>query len=129
MCPHYVYIYICVYIYIYVYIRVYTHIHIWFMCEHINFEIYIYIYIYIIFWGLLSIHLSIYLLLLRVSMRHNCIRAHKVGSRGNYTVCEHASTYTLMYTRATPSLTLVSNSSQASCLSRNSTMDDSIGDS
>ena len=119
-----VYIHMCIYIYM----RGYTHIHIC-LCENMSILRFIYIYIYIIFWGLLSVHLSIYLLLLRVSVRHNCIRAHKVGSRGNYTIWEHASTYTLMYTRATPSLTLVSNSSQASCLSRNSAMDNSIGDS
>ena len=118
-----VYIHMCIYIYM----RVYTHIHIY-LC--VNMSILRFIYIYISFFGgLLSVHLSIYLLLLRVSVRHDCIRAHKVGSRGNYTICEHASTCTLMYTRATPSLTFVGNSSQASCLSRNSAMDESIGDS
>ena len=60
----------CVYIYIYTYM---------FMCKHIHFDIYKYIYIYIILGGLLSVHLSIYLVLLRVCVRQDCIRAHKVS--------------------------------------------------
>ena len=61
-------IYICVCVYIYTYM---------FMCKHIHFDIYKYI--YIILGGLLSVHLSIYLVLLRVCVRQDCIRAHKVS--------------------------------------------------
>ena len=77
MCIYtYVYIDICVYIYICVCVYIYTYM---FMCKHIHFDIYKYIYIYIILGGLLSVHLSIYLVLLRVCVRQDCIRAHKVS--------------------------------------------------
>ena len=68
-------IYTCVYIYICVCVYIYTYM---FMCKHIHFDIYKYIYIYH-FGGLLSVHLSIYLVLLRVCVRQDCIRAHKVS--------------------------------------------------
>ena len=61
-----VYIYVCVYIYIHI-------------CLCVNIYILIFINIYISFWGLLSVHLSIYLVLLRVCVRQDCIRAHKVS--------------------------------------------------
>ena len=72
----YVYIHMCVYIYVCVYI--YIHIC---LCVNIYILIFIniYIYIYIILGGLLSVHLSIYLVLLRVCVRQDCIRAHKVS--------------------------------------------------
>ena len=63
-----IYICVCVYLYIYTYM---------FMCKHIHFDIYKYI--YIILGGLLSVHLSIYLVLLRVCVHQDCIRAHKVS--------------------------------------------------
>jgi len=47
------------------------------MCKHIHFDIYKYI--YIILGGLLSVHLSIYLVLLRVCVRQDCVHAHKVS--------------------------------------------------
>ena len=71
---HYVYTYVCIYICVCIYIYTYM-----FMCKHIHFDIYKYIYIYIILGGLLSVHLSIYLVLLRVCVRQDCIRAHKVS--------------------------------------------------
>ena len=67
-----IYTYVCIYIYVCVYIYTYM-----FMCKHIHFDIYKYI--YIILGGLLSVHLSIYLVLLRVCVRQDCIRAHKVS--------------------------------------------------
>ena len=74
MCIYtYVYIDICVYIYMCVCVYIYTYM---FMCKHIHFDIYKYIYH---FGGLLSVHLSIYLVLLRVCVRQDCIRAHKVS--------------------------------------------------
>ena len=63
-----VYIYVCVYIYIHIC-----------LCVNIYILIFINIYIYIILGGLLSVHLSIYLVLLRVCVRQDCIRAHKVS--------------------------------------------------
>ena len=71
-----IYTYVCIYIYICVCVYIYTYM---FMCKHIHFDIYKYIYIYIILGGLLSVHLSIYLVLLRVCVRQDCIRAHKVS--------------------------------------------------
>ena len=49
------------------------------LCVNIYILIFINIYIYIILGGLLSVHLSIYLVLLRVCVRQDCIRAHKVS--------------------------------------------------
>ena len=63
-----VYIYMCVCIYIHIC-----------LCVNIYILIFINIYIYIILGGLLSVHLSIYLVLLRVCVRQDCIRAHKVS--------------------------------------------------
>ena len=63
-------IYICVFVYIYIHIC---------LCVNIYILIFINIYIYIILGGLLSVHLSIYLVLLRVCVRQDCIRAHKVS--------------------------------------------------
>ena len=60
MCVCYIYIHIC-------------------LCVNIYILIFINIYIYIILGGLLSVHLSIYLVLLRVCVRQDCIRAHKVS--------------------------------------------------
>ena len=71
-----VYIHMCVYIYIYVCVYIYIHIC---LCVNIYILIFINIYIYIILGGLLSVHLSIYLVLLRVCVRQDCIRAHKVS--------------------------------------------------
>ena len=71
---HYVYIYT----HMYIYICVYIYIHIC-LCVNIYILIFINIYIYIILGGLLSVHLSIYLVLLRVCVRQDCIRAHKVS--------------------------------------------------
>ena len=48
------------------------------LCVNIYILIFINIYIYH-FGGLLSVHLSIYLVLLRVCVRQDCIRAHKVS--------------------------------------------------
>ena len=72
-------IYICVYIHmcVYIYVCVYIYIHIC-LCVNIYILIFINIYIYH-FGGLLSVHLSIYLVLLRVCVRQDCIRAHKVS--------------------------------------------------
>ena len=71
MCIYtYVCIYICVCVYIYIHIC---------LCVNIYILIFINIYIYIILGGLLSVHLSIYLVLLRVCVRQDCIRAHKVS--------------------------------------------------
>ena len=71
MCIYtYVCIYICVFVYIYIHIC---------LCVNIYILIFINIYIYIILGGLLSVHLSIYLVLLRVCVRQDCIRAHKVS--------------------------------------------------
>ena len=69
----------CVYMYmcIYTYVCVYIYIHIC-LCVNIYILIFINIYIYH-FGGLLSVHLSIYLVLLRVCVRQDCIRAHKVS--------------------------------------------------
>ena len=57
---------------------VYIYIHIC-LCVNIYILIFINIYIYIILGGLLSVHLSIYLVLLHVCVRQDCIRAHKVS--------------------------------------------------
>ena len=83
MCIYtYVYIHMCIYTYVCIYICVcvYIYIHIC-LCVNIYILIFInkYIYIYIILGGLLSVHLSIYLVLLRVCVRQDCIRAHKVS--------------------------------------------------
>ena len=79
----YIYIFVCalcvyVHVCIYIYVCVYIYIHIC-LCVNIYILIFINIYIYIILGGLLSVHLSIYLVLLRVCVRQDCIRAHKVS--------------------------------------------------
>ena len=80
VCALCVYIHMCIYTYvcIYIYVCVYIYIHIC-LCVNIYILIFINIYIYIILGGLLSVHLSIYLVLLRVCVRQDCIRAHKVS--------------------------------------------------
>ena len=66
--------YVCIYIYMCVCVYIYTYM----LCVNIYILIFINIYIYH-FGGLLSVHLSIYLVLLRVCVRQDCIRAHKVS--------------------------------------------------